>query len=241
MEFQMQKQRKSSQATPEVSRKQEVAAKQGTALAIDSLNPWIEIASELDKFVGAPFLKFTKTGEFAISDTDLVPNGTRCIGHIDQAEFGWRKWQGGKPIDPRMGRVADGFVPPQRHELGDTDERRWETDDQGQRRDPWQFCASVPLTRLTGESYLFSVSSKGGLRAVNSLIRAYGTRIAQKGKDAGLPVVELQPGFYKHRTYGKIFFPDLKVVNWLDENGKPLSLKGEMEDEVPDLFNGGAA
>jgi len=133
-----------------------------------------------------------------------------------------------------MGRVADCYVPPQRSELGDTDQNAWEIDDTGARRDPWQFCASVPFTRLdTGESYRFSVSSKGGLRCVNGLIRAYGNRVRQKGKDAGLPVIELQPGFYKHRTYGKIFFPDPKVVSWTDAGGKPLSLADDMGDSIP--------
>jgi hypothetical protein len=212
-----------------------------TALSVGGSNAWIEIASELDRFVGAAYLKFNKQGEYAVSDTDVVPNGTRCIAHVDEAAFGWRKWEGGRPVDERMGRVADCFVPPQRQELGDTDQTKWETGDEGERRDPWQFCASVPFTRLdTGESYLFAVSSKGGLRCVNGLIRSYGNRVRQKGKDVGLPVIELQPGHYKHRTYGKIYFPDPKVVSWTDESGNPLSLKDDMEDDLPD-FGGRAA
>jgi hypothetical protein len=184
--------RKSKPTTKDTSQHQEVTAKtqSTTVLAVgDGSNPWIEVSAELDRFVGAPFLKFNKQGEFCLSDTDVVPNGTRCIAHVDECSFGWRKWEGGKPVDERMGRVADCFVPPQRSALGDADERQWETDaDTGDRRDPWQLCASVPFTRLdTGESYLFAVSSKGGLRCINGLIRSYGNRVRQKGKDVGLP------------------------------------------------------
>jgi hypothetical protein len=141
-----------------------------------------------------------------------------------------------------MGRVADRYVPAQRRDLGDTDEREWELQDDGTRRDPWQFNASVPFTRLdTGETYLFSVSSKGGLRCVNVLTRTYGSRVRAKGGAAGLPIVELQPDSYKHRTYGKIFFPVLHVVNWTDTSGKPLPLADEMEDDLPDHLKGKAA
>ena len=108
--------------------------------------------------------------------------------------------------------------------------------------DPWQFYASIPFTRMdTGESYLFAVSSKGGLRCVNALIRAYGNRVREKGAEAGLPIIELQPNFYKHRVYGKIFFPDPKIVNWTDARGNPLSSKESLDDEIPDFDETGRA
>jgi hypothetical protein len=207
-----------------------------TALTADGSNPWIEVSAELDKFIAAPFVRFSKQGEFAISDTEAIPAGTRCIAHADETMFGWRKWVDNKLVETRMGRVADRFVPAQRHELGDTDESQWELQDDGTRRDPWQFCASVPLTRLdTGESYVFSVSSKGGLRAVNGLTRTYGSRVRAKGDAAGLPVAELRPDSYKHNRYGKIFFPVLHVVGWTGADGKPLSTSDDLEDAIPEF------
>jgi hypothetical protein len=212
----------------------------GTALAADTGNPWLEVSAELDRFVGAPYVKFNKQGEFAISDTETIPAGTRCIAHADEVQLGWRKWADNKVVDTRMGRVADRFVPAQRHELGDTDERHWESTDDG-RRDPWQFTASLPLSRLdTGEAYLFSTSSKGGIRAINGLTRTYGSRVRAKGDKAGLPVVELQPDHYKHSQFGKIYFPCLRVVSWTGADGEPLSVSADLEDAVPD-FGGRSA
>ena len=123
-----------------------VVKKAENALTPDDSNPWIEISAELDKFLGAPMCKFTKQGEFSISDIDNIPAGTRCIAHADQISLGWQKWEDGKPVDRRIGLVADKFVPPQRSELGDTDDRQWELQDDGSRRDPWQFQMSVPIT-----------------------------------------------------------------------------------------------
>lgn len=239
--------RKKIRTTEDVLKEQEKQATAMVKAASNALtqnenNPWIEISAELDKFVGAPFVRFSKQGEFAISDTEAIPAGTRCIAHADEISFGWRKWQDNKIVETRMGRVADRYVPEQRQKLGDTDERDWELQDDGTRRDPWQFNASIPLTRLdTGECYLFSVSSKGGLRAVNGITRTYGSRVRAKGDATGLPIVELQPDSYKHKQYGKIYFPVLHVVGWTGEDGKPLSLADEMEGDLPDLMKGKAA
>jgi hypothetical protein len=225
--------------TPEDIRKEQAQqAERDLALAkaplvalMDVGNPWIEIAAEFDKFIGAPLLKFTKQGEFAISDIDNIPDGTRCVVHADEIDLGWVRWTDGKPEDRRIGRVADKFIPPPRNELGDTDERQWEKQDDDTRRDPWQFQMSVPVTRLDNqETYRFTTGSKGGLACVSKLTRAYGRHV-QDGKP-GLPIVELKADHYKHRTYGKIFTPLMIVVGWTGDDGKPLSLAEEMSDEI---------
>jgi hypothetical protein len=218
----------------EQAEKTTALAKAGVnALAVDTGNPWIEIAAELDKFIGAPLLKFTKQGEFAISDIDNIPDGTRCVAHADEIDLGWVKWVDGRPEDRRVGRVADKFVPPKRDDLGDNDPQQWELQDDGTRRDVWQFQMSVPITRLDNqETYRFTTGSKGGLACIGKLTRTYGRRVSDE-KVPGLPIVELKADHYKHRTYGKIFTPSMIVVGWTGEDGKPLSLAEELNDELP--------
>jgi len=208
-----------------------------TALSAGGANNWLEIGVELDKYLGAPLLKFTKQGEYAISDTETIPLGTRCVSHCDLMELGWVHWADGKPTDRKTGLVADGFIPPQKDSLPDRDEETWEIQDDGTRRDPWLFQMAVPLTRLDagGETYQFTVGSKGGLRCLSGLTRTYGKRVAEK--KSGLPVVELQADSYKHRTYGKIFFPVMHVVGWTGSDGKPETLADDLNDAVPDFGN----
>ena len=210
-----------------------VVKKAENALTPDESNPWIEISAELDKFLGAPMCKFTKQGEFSISDIDNIPAGTRCIAHADQISLGWQRWEDGKPVERRIGLVADKFVPPQRNELGDTDERQWELQDDGTRRDPWQFQMTLPITRLDagGETYNFTTGSKGGLACVNRLTRAYGRRLRDE-KVPGVPIVELKADHYRHRTYGKIFYPVMNIVGWTGADGKPLSMSDDLNDSI---------
>jgi hypothetical protein len=209
-----------------------VAKVANTSLPIAS-NPWTEISTELDKHLGAPIVKFSKDGQFLLSDIDTVPIGTRCVARVDLVQFGWCKWSDGAPVDRRIGLAAERYRPPLRADLGDTDQTQWEVQPDGSKRDPWQFQAVLPITRLdTDETFTFTTGSKGGLNCVNKLVRVYGTRVAKEA--AGLPVVELKADFYKHRTYGKIYYPVLNIVMWTDDGGgKPLSVSADLNDEVP--------
>ena len=210
-----------------------LARAKANALAADDSNPWIEVSAELDRFLGAPLLKYSKQGEYTLSDEKIVPLGTRVIAHADEIEFGWVRWEDGKPTEKRMGKVADKFVPAQRKDLGDNDQQQWEVQEDGTRRDPWQFNASVPVGRLDagGETYLFSSGSKGGIRCINGLSRAFGKRV-QDEKVPGLPIVELQGDRYKHRVYSWIYYPVWHIVGWTGADGKPLSLAAEMNDAI---------
>ena len=195
-------------------------ARPASALTADTLNPWIEVGAELDRFILAPLLKFTKTGEFAVNDTESIPVGVRCIAHSDEITVGWIKWVDGRPGDQRVGRIADRYVPPKRGELDDNDPKLWPLQDDGTRRDVWVFTMSVPLTRLDTpghETFRFTTSSKGGLGCISKLVNAFGVRVHQK--EAGLPVVELKSDFYKHRVFGKIFTPSM-IRCWLDRRGR---------------------
>jgi hypothetical protein len=227
---------KEQKADAERDRKRAVVPAATTALSAGGANNWLEIGAELDKYLGAPLAKFTKQGEYAISDIDTIPLGSRAIARTDLIELGYVKWADGKPTgDRKVGLVADGFVPPPKDKLPDRDESQWEIQDNGERRDPWSFQMSVPITRLDagGETYQFTVGSKGGLRCLSALTRTYGKRVAEK--KPGLPIVELQSDSYKHRVYGKIFFPVMHVVGWTGADGKPESISADLSDAIPDF------
>jgi hypothetical protein len=52
-----------------------VAPAASTALSASG-NCWLEIGTELDKYLGLPLAKFSKQGEYAINDIDTIPTGT---------------------------------------------------------------------------------------------------------------------------------------------------------------------
>ncbi len=136
-------------------------------------------------------LKFIK-GKYFINKVE-VALGTRYVAHTTQWTKAWIKFADGGVADRRMGKVADGFVPPPRESLGDTDESQWERDRDGEPKNPWSLQYLLPMESLeNGDVVIFTTPSVGGQRAVADLCQAF-TWHTKKGSQA-LPIVELGNG-----------------------------------------------
>ena len=158
-----------------------------------------------------------KNGEYLYGpDDELIPLGTRFIANMPGLRVGWKRWAAGRVTDDLLELLADGVPPRRRSDLGDLDQGLWELDDRKQPRDPWQFTNELVLRGLeTGDEFVFATSSKGGLGAVGELCKAYGRLYRQK--PGLLPVIELQADHYTHKTFGKTYYPVLKLVDWIAE------------------------
>jgi hypothetical protein len=241
--------KRSSRTTEQVLKEQEQRAKAerenavakagSNALAGDGNNPWLEMGTALEQILGLERLRFAKEGGYFIGETDEVPLGTRGIGHVDEAELGYKKWVNNQCVDTRWGRIADKFIPPPEDELPDN--KPVEQDD-GSLRRPWQFGMLLPVTLMDagGQTYGFGVTGKFALGAVSGVIRAYGRR--KESGQPGRPILELQSDkkwVQRHHTW--VNFPKLIIVGWTGPDGKPLSLKDDLNDDLPDQLKGKAA
>jgi hypothetical protein len=126
--------------------------------------------------------------------------------------------------------VASGRKLPSREELGDSDKKKWETDDEGNPRDPWVKQWLLPLVKVDDQDCMVFVSgSKGGNVAIGTLCGIYG-RSNRKGL---LPIIALKVRSYKHRQFGKIETPDLPIISW---HGEP-----QTQAAAPPAPEGGTA
>ena len=185
-----------------------------------------------------PFLKFVK-GQFRYGvDDEVLPLGTRLVPHMAGLKAGFIKWKDGAPEDEAMVRIAEGKPIPQREDLGDDDRNAWETDPNGTPQDPWQVCDTLPMKDPeTGQEFVFSTGSRGGIGAVGKLSTAYGWqrhKLADK-----LPIIEIGSDSYRHKTYGDVSYPTFRIVGWQSEAdliaGKTsgVNLDAELDDVVP--------
>jgi hypothetical protein len=192
---------------------------------------------------GTPFLKFDR-GKFKYGlDDDELPLATRLVPNMSEVMIGWLKWSKGEVVDDAMIRLAEGYKPAAREDLGDTDASLWDTDDAGKALDPWTFTNTVPLKQPgPGAEFIFTTSSKGGISAVGKLCTAYGNgRLANEGK---MPLVELGTSSYPHKRYGEVHVPVFRVVGWFDVTGggdsgevperpKRADTEPELDDAIP--------
>jgi hypothetical protein len=171
-----------------------------------------------------PLLKFSK-GRYYVGDEEVPIDGQEYVAQMDGAAYGWVKFVDNKKIEERLGRIAAGFVAENREALGDLDKTQWPVDSRNEPRDPWALQWYLGLTNIeTGEGFVFTTGSAGGRRAVGNLLRTYG-RNSHKGN----PIATLGVRSYKHKEYGRIEEPEIKVVGW----EKQPTLAAEMSDAIP--------
>jgi hypothetical protein len=177
-------------------------------------------------------LKFKK-GKFYLRD-DEVPLGTEFVAHPSQLTLCWIKFVDGKVVDRRHGKAAEGYVPPEREELGDMDKSKWETGLDGNPKSPWSFQHLLPLENLeSGEVFIFTTGTTGGEIAVKELCRAWARR-AKKGSRAN-PIVKLATLDMPTKAYGAVPRPYFPITAWdeLPASDVKANAANELNDNIP--------
>lgn len=187
---------------------------QENAVAMPGYDPFAAYGQEAASG-GANFLKFSK-GEWLLGQNDdEIPLGRKLVANMNELSIGWICWADKKPVERRMGALAQGFRPEMRDALGYDDQTLWETDADGKATDPWTFTNELPLADPdTGEQMVFSASSKGGIGGIGNLCKAYAKEHKSRGDQ--VPVIELQRDSYMHPVYKKLYVPVLSIVGWRD-------------------------
>jgi hypothetical protein len=164
-----------------------------------------------------------------------IPADAIFVANLDEGYRGMVRWFSGKPVEYQIGRIADGFKMPLRDELGYDDQSKWDTDANGEPRDPWQPTYRLVMKDVAGELVTFVGSSWGARRGLQQL---YG-RFDQERKGPGLwPVVKPETEHRQNKRYGVIPEPRFNIVGWCAWDGK-LKLKAiakgkpEITDDDP--------
>jgi hypothetical protein len=214
----------------------------GTALVeVGFPDPYEALAANLSQpgMSGTP-LKFSKGRWFSgRGNEELDVGGQQLVADLDNLMTGWRRWWEQRITDQVVGVVAENFKPPQRNDLGDLDDSKWERDPTGKPKDPWQFGFFLRLVDPeTDEAFAWSATSHGAKRAVGDLVKAF-TRRRKKHPAECIPLIRLSTDFYKHQAYGRVDTPLLEIVGWRASETAPSlpasdgSDDTDMNDSIP--------
>jgi hypothetical protein len=155
-----------------------------------------------------PWLKFVK-GDYRI-DKEPIAVGTEFIALMNDVAQVWQRFEDGKPTHVLIYKLADGFEPCAREELGDP-ESSWKLDRSGnKKKDPWSLQWWLPMQSLETEAACtFTTDSVGGSQAVKALIKEFNPRRAT----GSLPIVALKSRSYSN-DYGLQHAPVFQNVGW---------------------------
>jgi len=138
-------------------------------------------------------------------------NGQKLACDPVDAMTGWQKFEKKVPIY-HIGRVADGYQPPPREQLGDSNESHWENG-----KDPWVRIDLLPFWDVESrEVLLFSAANTGSRDAVAHLVEAYISNIEAHPENLNkVPLIELETDSYVNKHGKKIFYPIFSILDWI--------------------------
>ena len=157
---------------------------------------------------GGQFLKLSKSGVWNYGADELEVEKTALVavnpGSFAEGYICWSAEGSSGPLGEEMVSLYD--EPLQRGELPDLGA-------------PWSeqvaFQAVIINGVDKGVELIYKASSKGGRKAFATLINEILAQYEANPDDpAVVPIIELNVDSYRHKSYGKIFTPDFKIVKW---------------------------
>lgn len=176
---------------------------------------------------GELYLKMTKFGEWVYgSDNTEVEEDAILAVNPAGFQHGWTAW-GSKARGNDGVNVGEVLVPATQPMPMEGDLPQVNGD--------WSKCIAAQMKVTNGEDegiqLLWKANSLGARKAYAALMQAVVARM-QEGSDAIVPLVKLENDSYQHKTYGKIFSPELTIVGWATMDGEAVAPTQKLEEKA---------
>ena len=177
---------------------------------------------------GTVIIKMDKTGHwvFGAEQTEIEDDSTWAVNPFSFVH-GYIAWGDGEVLAEKMVSVSQPL--PELEAAPPGAKKGWETQ------------VGMSIKCLTGADMSmearYTTTSVGGKKAVQALAVAIATQV-EKDQENPVPVVELGKEHYTHKSYGRIFTPVFKVIDWSGMDGSTatepnLEIESEFEEDTP--------
>lgn len=158
---------------------------------------------------GVVLLKMDKTGSWVFgADQTEVQEGSKWAVNPFSFVHGYIAWGDGEVLGEKMVPVTQ---PLPEMETAPPNAKRG-----------WEIQVGMSLKCLNGEDAgmecRFSTTSVGGKRAVQELAVEIAAQV-EADQSQPVPVVALERDHYMHKSYGKIYTPEFRVLEWVGMDG----------------------
>jgi hypothetical protein len=158
---------------------------------------------------GTVIIKMDKTGHwvFGADQTEIEDGSTWAVNPFSFVH-GYIAWGDGEVLAEKMVSVSQPL--PELEAAPPGAKKGWETQ------------VGMSIKCLDGEDKgmeaRYTTTSVGGKKGVQALAVAIATQV-EKDQDKPVPVVELGKEHYTHKSYGRIYTPVFKVLEWVSMDG----------------------
>ena len=172
---------------------------------------------------GTVIIKMDKTGHwvFGADQTEIEDDSTWAVNPFSFVH-GYIAWGDGEVLAEKMVNVSQPL--PELEAAPPGAKKGWETQ------------VGMSIKCLSGADAgmeaRYTTTSVGGKKAVQALAVAIATQV-DKDQATPVPVVELGKEHYTHKSYGRIFTPVFKVVEWVGMDGDVAQAEAAPAIEAP--------
>jgi hypothetical protein len=180
---------------------------------------------------GTVIIKMDKTGHwvFGADQTEIEDTSTWAVNPFSFVH-GYIAWGDGEVLAEKMVSVSQPL--PELDAAPPGAKKGWETQ------------VGMSIKCLDGEDKgmeaRYTTTSVGGKKGVQALAVAIATQV-EKDQDKPVPVVELGKEHYTHKSYGRIYTPVFKVLEWVGMDGEAPAEEAPKEIEAPEVAEAEAA
>jgi hypothetical protein len=173
--------------------------------------------------LGYVIIKMDKTGHwvYGAEFTEIEDDSTWAVNPFSFVH-GYIAWGDGEVLAEKMVNVSQPL--PELEAAPPSAKKGWETQ------------VGLSMKCLTGQDQgmevRYTTTSVGGKKAVQALAVAIATQV-DKDQDKPVPVVELGKEHYTHKSYGRIYTPVFKVVEWVGMDGDAVQAEEAPAIEAP--------
>jgi hypothetical protein len=183
------------------------------------------IETEIGVAQGVIIIKMDRTGHWVFgADQTEIENDSSWAVNPFSFVHGFIAWGTGEPLGEKMVNVSQPL--PELEPAPAGAPKGWETQ------------VGFSMKCLTGEDagmeVRYTTTSVGGKKAVQALAVALANQV-EKDQSKPVPVVELGKEYYTHTSYGRIFTPVFKVIDWASMDGEKSEPNTEVESAFDDL------
>ena len=193
--------------------------------AVASLSQSLRKLEPLVATTGMVILKMDKGGHwvFGADQTEIEEGSTWAVNPFSFVH-GFIAWGDGVVLGEKMVSVSDPL--PELDAAPPGAKKGWETQ------------VGMSLKCISGEDAgmeaRYSATSVGGKRAVQALAVAIAAQV-DADQSRPVPVVHLEKEHYQHKSYGKIYTPVFKLLEWVSLEGeKPVEQLEKPAAPAPD-------
>jgi hypothetical protein len=173
---------------------------------------------------GTVIIKMDKTGHwvFGADQTEIEDDSTWAVNPFSFVH-GYIAWGDGEVLAEKMVSVSQPL--PELEAAPPGAKKGWETQ------------VGMSIKCLNGQDEgmeaRYTTTSVGGKKGVQALAVAIATQV-EKDQSKPVPVVELGKEHYTHKSYGRIYTPVFKVIEWVGMDGDAAQADEAPAIEAPE-------